>query len=71
MDEFCKAHSGVIADLDNLKSDGIEQWRHINSIEDRLPKLVPIWVTIVLTVMGALTGSALTFAGMMLRFTGG
>ena len=68
--EFCIEHSGVKADIDNLKRSENQQWEHIKMIESALPKLVPVWATIAFTVMGALTGSALTFAAMMAKFSG-
>lgn len=70
MDEYCKEHSGCMAKIESLQHGETEQWEHINKIEAALPKLVPVWVTIALTVMGAVTGSALTFAGMMFKFAG-
>ena len=51
------------------KSDN-NQWEHINGLEKALSHLVPIWTTVVLTLMGAMTGSALTFAAMMFKFAG-
>lgn len=68
--ELCREHSGIKADIDNLKQSDKDQWEHITAIETALPKLVPVWITIVLTVMGAITGSALTFAAMMFKFAG-
>jgi hypothetical protein len=67
---FCIGHSGVAESIINLKKSDVEQWEHITKIEAILPKLVPVWVTIILMVMSALTGSALTFAGMIFKFTG-
>ena len=54
-----------------LKENTDDQWSHINKIEDALTKLVPIWTTVVLMTMSALTASALTFAGMLIKFSGG
>lgn len=52
-----------------IKSDD-EQWTAINQIREFMRKLVPIWVTVTLMVMSAITGSALTFAGMIIKFAG-
>lgn len=68
--EECKAHSGLKADVENLKKSDSDQWLHITAIETALPKLLPVWVTIVLMVMSGLTASALTFAGMWMKFSG-
>jgi len=70
MVEKCEEHSGCLQAISNLQISGRDLWSHVNAIEAALPKLVPIWVTITLTIMGALTGSALTFAGMISKFTG-
>jgi len=56
--------------INRLVKDTDEQWMHINKLEELMRKLVPVWTTIVLMVMSGLTGSALTFAGMIIRFSG-
>ncbi len=56
--------------IDRLITDTNEQWTHINRLEDLMRKLVPVWTTIVLMIMSGLTGSALTFAGMIIKFSG-
>ena len=61
----CDIHETKIL---RLEQDTIEQWMHINKLEDTMRKLVPIWTTVVLMVMSGLTGSALTFAGMIIKF---
>ena len=66
----CKDHSGCMESIKNLQDSDKTQWKHIDTIEAKLPKLVPVWVTIVLMISSALTGSALTFAGMIIKFSG-
>lgn len=56
--------------IDRLIKDTDSQWNHINGLEKAIQKLVPVWITIVLMVMSGLTGSALTFAGMIIKFSG-
>lgn len=51
------------------KSDG-EQWDAINELRRFMQKLVPVWTTVVLMAMSAVTASALTFAGMVFKFAG-
>ena len=68
--EFCQDHSGIKADIANLKKSDSDQWDHITNIEKALSKLVPIWVSIVLMVSSFITGCALTAAGMIMRFSG-
>jgi hypothetical protein len=67
MDEKCAVHNEQIKQLQNSDTD---QWDHINKIEAALHKLIPVWLTILMMVMSALTGSALTFAGMIIKFAG-
>lgn len=69
--DICEAHSGLIEAVDNLKKSETEQWEHINAIEKALPRLLPLWVTVTLMLMSGVTGSALTFAGMIIKFSGG
>ena len=68
--EKCEAHSGFDEAIKNLRKSDVDQWKHIDAIEARLPKLVPVWVTIILMVMSAVTGSALTVAVMFIKFSG-
>ena len=57
-----------LGDIGTWFPDTDEQWEHINALENALRKFVPVWTTIVLMVGSALTGSALTFAGMIIKF---
>ena len=56
--------------IETLEKNEVDQWEHITRLESALTKLVPIWVTAVLTTSGFITGSALTFAGMIIKFAG-
>jgi len=67
MEQPCAVHEEQIS---QLKSDTKDQWDHINKMDEAIRKLVPVWTTIVLMVMSGLTGSALTFAGMTIKFAG-
>ncbi len=51
----------------NLKASDTDQWDHITRLEKALSRLVPVWTTVVLMAMSAMTASALTFAAMILR----
>ena len=68
--EKCEEHSGLEKSIENLEKSDKDQWEEINGLKKALTRLVPVWTTIVLMAMSALTGSALTFAGMIIRFTG-
>lgn len=68
--EKCEAHSGFDVAIKNLQKSDSDQWKHIELIEAMLPKLLPVWVTIILMISSALTASALTFAGMIIKISG-
>jgi hypothetical protein len=68
--EQCKHHSGLEKSIENLEKSDKDQWDEINGLKKALTKLVPVWTTIVLMAMSALTASALTFAGMVIKFSG-
>lgn len=71
MEQPCGAHTEAI---ENLKKDTADQWKAINTLRTKFDEImhrwIPVWVAIVLTVMGTVTGSALTFAGMIIKFSG-
>lgn len=57
-------------EISTLQQSDNKQWTAIEDLRQFMRKLVPVWTTIVLMVMSAVTGSALTFAGMIIKFTG-
>lgn len=58
--------------IKELKRHDEKQWVEIgklrDSIANALTRLIPVWVGVVLTVAGLVTGSALTFAGVIFKF---
>jgi len=58
----------VESEVVNLKDSDKEQQSEINRIREFMRKLIPIWVATVLMAMSAVTASALTFAGMIIKF---
>lgn len=60
--ELCKAHSGLVQTITDVKDDTDKQWTEINHIKNR----PPIWCTTVIAllagVMGSLLGSIATYA---------
>ena len=60
----------VETEIDTLKKSDDDQWNAINEIRQYMRKLIPVWVTLVLMAMSAVTASALTFAGMAIRMVG-
>lgn len=57
-------------EIETLKKSDDEQWDAINDIRQFMRKLVPIWVAIVLMISSAITASALTCAGMIIKMAG-
>lgn len=57
--------------VSRITKDTEDQWTAINELRTRIntimTRYVPVWVLIVMTGMGSITGAALTFAGMVLR----
>ena len=53
-----------------LEKDNSKQWTQIDDLRKYMQKLVPVWTAMVLMAMSAVTASALTFAGMMIKITG-
>ena len=66
--EKCELHSGFEEAIENIKKSDATQWEHITAIENALPKLMPLWVTVILMVMSGITGSAFTVAAMVIKF---
>ncbi len=70
MDKTAEERIGIVEnEVGNLKDSDDSQWSEIKGIREFMRKLVPVWVTVVLMVMSAVTGSALTFAGMLIRMS--
>jgi len=63
----CDVHSEQIK---QLQSSDSKQWDKLNEHDGLFRKYIPVWMTVVLMVMSGLTGSALTFAGMIIKFSG-
>ncbi len=60
----------IESEVDTLKKSNDEQWGAINDIRLFMRKLIPIWTATVLMAASFITGSALTFAGMVIKFSG-
>lgn len=63
MDEFCKAHSGIEQQLENLEGDTKDQWTAINQLRNRLP----VWATIVISLLTFFLGATATYAGLAVK----
>lgn len=58
----------VESKVERLEKDNESQWEAINELRQFMRKLVPVWVTIVVSVLTFITGCSLTFAGMIIKF---
>ena len=72
MSKTAEERIGIVeTEVENLKESDTGQWSSIEKLKERfdllMRKWVPVWVTLTLTAMGTITGSALTFAGMLLK----
>jgi len=63
----CEVHGEQIS---QLRTSDDRQWIKLNEHDSLFRKYVPLWTTVILMVSSALTGSALTFAGMIIKFAG-
>ncbi len=71
MDKTAEERIGINeTEIGTLKDSDNKQWSAIDDLRQFMRKLVPVWTTIVLMVMSAITASALTFAGMMIKISG-
>jgi len=62
-DRFCNAHSGIEQKLKDLESDTKDQWTAINQLRNRLP----VWATIVISLLTFLLGATATYAGLAVK----
>jgi len=53
--------------IENIETNDRQQWDAINELRRFMHKLIPVWVTVVLMAMSAVTASALTFAGLITK----
>jgi len=67
MSDFCEAHSGILAGVKQLQKENDEQWTAINQLRNRLP----VWATIVISLLTFLLGCSLTYAGLAQRMAQG
>jgi hypothetical protein len=54
----CKAHSGILQMIKDVRDDTDKQWVEINHIKNR----PPVWCTVVIALLSAMLGSVLTYA---------
>jgi len=55
---FCKAHSGIEERLSNIETETEKQWQVLDQLRNRLP----VWATIVISLLTFLLGASITYA---------
>jgi len=60
---YCKAHSGIVQKLTGLENETKDQWTAINQLRNRLP----VWATIVISLLTFLLGATATYAGLAVK----
>ena len=73
MSKTTEERVGIVeTEVVNLRDSDKNQWSAIEKLKERfdilMRKWVPAWVTFILMAMSAVTASALTFAGMIIKF---
>lgn len=55
---FCKAHSGIEERISKVEIDTEKQWKILDQLRNRLP----VWATIVISLLTFLLGASITYA---------
>jgi len=64
--DFCREHSRLATEIENLKENNKEQWTAINKLRNRLPT----WATAAISLLTFLLGCSVTYAGLLIRLAG-
>ena len=62
-ENVCPAHSGLEANIKNLADTVREQSETIRMLQNRLP----VWATLIISVLTFALGASLTYAGLAVR----
>ena len=55
---FCKSHSGIDERLSKVEAETEKQWKVLDQLRNRLP----VWATIVISLLTFLLGASITYA---------
>jgi NO-binding membrane sensor protein with MHYT domain len=58
VEEYCQAHSGMEQRISKVETDTEKQWKVLDQLRNRLP----VWATIVISLLTFLLGGAITYA---------
>jgi len=63
--EFCSLHSGTSARIEILETSDKEQWVAIDRLQNRLP----VWATLLISLLTFALGAALTYASLAVQLS--
>lgn len=55
---YCKGHSGIDERISKVEAETEKQWKVLDQLRNRLP----VWATIVISLLTFLLGGAITYA---------
>lgn len=64
--ELCDQHSGFNSRLVTLETSDSRQWAMIDRLQHRLP----VWATLVISVLTFALGAAMTYASLAVKLSG-
>ena len=60
---FCKAHSGIDERILKVEAETEKQWKVLDQLRNRLP----VWATIVISLLTFLLGASVTYAAFAVK----
>lgn len=65
MDEngYCKGHSGIDERISKVEGETEKQWKVLDQLRNRLP----VWATIVISLLTFLLGGTMTYAAFAVK----
>lgn len=64
---FCKAHSGIEERVSKVETETEKQWKVLDQLRNRLP----VWATIVISLLTFLLGASITYATFVVKVAAG
>lgn len=65
--ELCSAHSGIDERLSNVEDETKKQWKILDQLRNRLP----VWATLVISLLTFLLGASVTYAAFAVKIAQG
>ena len=64
---YCRAHSGIENRISKVEAETEKQWKVLDELRNRLP----IWATIVISLLTFLLGASVTYATFVVKVAKG